>query len=263
MVRATRQKGINVFTFSIDAPKTVKLATLSAILLGPPSVEQLASSQASASLDRLAEAEISDALPPGWSLRAVGDEPPPLTSVVRTDDDAGAAPGKAIRMVAEDAAGQAWLELDDHLRPGEGLLSWRWRVDRHLTGVVLREAELDDAPARFFVAFGGGGLFGRPRLIFYTWGGREPKGDTFISHVSDRIAVVVLRNSEDGTGQWLTERRNPDEDFRRAFDRDPDEIRAVGLMADTDQLGARAEVWLRDVRWESRGERRPSLLGPG
>ncbi len=59
------------------------------------------------------------------------------------------------------------------------------------------------------------------------------------------------------------QRRSPDEDFRRAFDRDPDEIRAVGLMADTDQLGARAEVWLRDVRWESRGERRPSLLGPG
>ncbi len=75
--------------------------------------------------------------------------------------------------------------------------------------------------------------------------------------------MVVLRNSEDVTGQWLTERRNPDEDFRRAYDRDPDEIRAVGLMADTDQLGARAEVWLRDVRWESRGERRPSLLGPG
>ena len=140
-------------------------------------------------------------------------------------------------------------------RRREGLLSWSWRVDRHLTGVVLREAELDDAPARFFVAFGGGGLFGRPRLIFYTWGGREPKGDTFISHVSDRIAVVVLRNSEDATGQWLTERRNPDEDFRRAFDHDPAEIRAVGLMADTDQLGARAEVWLRDVRWESRGKR--------
>jgi len=75
--------------------------------------------------------------------------------------------------------------------------------------------------------------------------------------------VVVLRNSQDGAGRWLTERRNPDEDFRRAFDRDPDEIRAVGLMVDTDQLGARAEVWLRDVRWESSGERRPSLLGPG
>ncbi len=255
LLRATLQKGINVFTFSIDGPKTVMLATLGAILLGPPSVEQLASLQASVSLDRLAGAEIGDELPPGWSLRAVRDELPALTSVVRTDADAGAAPGKAIRMVAENAAGQAWLELDDHLQPSEGLLSWRWRVDRHLIGVVLREAELDDAPARFFVSFGGGGLFGRPRLIFYTWGDQEPKGDTFISHVSGRIAVVVLRNSQDGTGQWLTERRNPDEDFRRAFDRDPDEIRAVGLMADTDQLGARAEVWLRDVRWESRGER--------
>ncbi len=39
------------------------LATLVAILLGPPSVEQLASLQASNSLDRLAGAEIGDALP--------------------------------------------------------------------------------------------------------------------------------------------------------------------------------------------------------
>ncbi len=50
------------------------LATLVAILLGPPDVEQLASLQASNSLDRLAGAEIGDALPPGWRLRAVGDE---------------------------------------------------------------------------------------------------------------------------------------------------------------------------------------------
>ena len=150
--------------------RTLGLALVVGVgLVGPPSVEQLASPQASASLDHLAEAEIGDALPPGWSVRAVGDAAPPLTSVVRTDADAGAAPGKAIRMVAEDAAGQAWLELDDHLRPGEGLLSWRWRVDRHLNSVVLREAELDDAPARFFVAFGRRRLFGRPRLIFYTW----------------------------------------------------------------------------------------------
>ena len=244
-----------MFTFSIEGPKRAMLATLGAILLGAAGLDQLATPQASVSLDRLAEAGVGDALPPGWSLRAVRGELPTVTSVVRTYADPGAAPGKAIRMVAENAAGQAWLELDDHLQPDEGLLSWRWRVDRHLTGVVLREAEFDDAPARFFVSFGGGGLFGRPRVIFYTWGDREPKGDTFISHVSGRIAVVVLRNSQDGTGQWLTERRNPDEDFRRAFDRDPDEIRAVGLMADTDQLGARAEVWLRDVRWESRGER--------
>lgn len=112
-----------MFTFSIDSSRTVMLATLGAILLGPPSVERLASLQASNSLDRLAGAEIGDALPPGWRLRAVEDEPPALTVVVRTDDDGGAAPGKAIRMVAEDAAGQAWLELDDHLQPGEGLLS--------------------------------------------------------------------------------------------------------------------------------------------
>ena len=74
--------------------------------------------------------------------------------------------------------------------------------------------------------------------------------DAFLSHASNRFGVVVIRNGADSTGAWYTERRNPVADFRRVVGRDPDEIRAVGLMVDTDQLGGRAEVRLHTIRWE-------------
>jgi hypothetical protein len=52
---------------------------------------------------------------------------------------------------------------------------------------VLQEPDLDDAPAQVFVVFGGGGLLGRPRTVFYTWGWGEEKGHTFSSHVGGRV----------------------------------------------------------------------------
>lgn len=194
-------------------------------------------------LGGIAESRIGEPLPAGWTVRSVRGQVPPTTSVERIDN----APALAMR--ADSAAGQAWLELEHALEPDDLELLWEWRVITHLPGAALREVERDDSPARFFVVFGGGGLFGRPRVLFYSWGGAEEMHeDAFISHASDRLGVIVVRNASDRLGTWVEERRNLAEDFRRVFGRDPDEVRAVGLMSDTDQLGGRSETHLRAIR---------------
>ena len=201
--------------------------------------------QESVRLDRIEEASDGGALPPGWSLRAVAGQRLPD---VRVEEVEGAL---ALVLVADSAAGQAWLELDEPLDPTAGALSWKWSISARPRGASLRIPEMDDSPARFFVVFGGGGLFRRPRVLFYSWGQDEVVDDAFLSHVTDRFGVVVIRNAADSTGAWYTERRDPEADFHRVFGRDPDEIRALGLMVDTDQMGGRAEVWLHNVRWET------------
>lgn len=194
-------------------------------------------------LGGIAESGIGEGLPDGWTLRSVRGERPPMTSVEWIDDAA------ALGMRTDAAAGQAWLELDPSLEPEGVELLWEWRIATHLPGVALRDVDRDDSPARFFVVFGGGGLFGRPRVLFYSWGGEEEKReDAFFSHVSDRLGIIVIRNSSDRLGVWVEERRNLAEDFRRVFSREPDEIRAVGLMSDTDQLGGHSEAHLREIR---------------
>lgn len=203
----------------------------------------LASGQEAVRLDRLAESQASSGVASGWRLRAVGDAPLAETRVERVDG------ALALILSADSAAGQAWMELDEPLDPGAGTLSWEWSLAQGLQGTSLRDPDRDDAAGRFFVVFGGAGLFGRPRIIFYSWGRDEAADEAFLSHVSDRAGVVVVRNGSDRVGDWHTERRDPAADFRRVFGRDPDEIRAVGLMADTDQLGGRAEVRLRVIRW--------------
>jgi hypothetical protein len=194
-------------------------------------------------LDGLDRTLPGEPVPYGWQLRAVNGARPPAAGMVWYADR------PALMLTAAGAAGQSWLELEDPLEPRGGELRWRWRVAAHVPGADLRDPERDDAPGRVFVAFGRPGLFSRPRMIFYTWGGPEARGDAFLSHVSDRLAVVVVRNAADRAGAWLQEVRDVVADYRKAFDEEPDEITSVGLMIDTDQTGAWASVQLSELVW--------------
>jgi hypothetical protein len=201
-------------------------------------------------LDRLDRATPGDTLPPGWELRTVDEARTPDVRIVEAAEG-----GPALELIADSAAGQAWLELEEELDPGTGTLAWMWRVEARPSEVDLRDPAADDAPARLFVAFGDGGLFGPPRFLFYTWGQDEEVGEAFRSHVSDDVGVVVVRNAADSTGAWLREERDLDRDYRRVFGdgENPEPITGFGLMTDTDQTGDSARVWLRGVRWVEGG----------
>jgi hypothetical protein len=44
--------------------------------------------------------------------------------------------------------------------------------------------------------------------------------------------MIVVESGVQRAGQWITIRRNVLEDFRRAFQEEPDDIVGVGLMTD-------------------------------
>src|SRR2546426_62635 len=91
------------------------------------------------------------------------------------------------------------------------------------------------------------------RMIYYSWGTREPVGDTFRSWTSGARLVVVCRRAADADGSWHLERRDPFADYRRAFNRAPHPIVAVGVAADTDMLHARTVAEVADLGWEAGG----------
>ncbi|MGD2071289.1 MAG: DUF3047 domain-containing protein, partial [Gemmatimonadota bacterium] len=197
-------------------------------------------------LDRIDEATPGDRLPPGWAVREVRGEEVPETRVVEIDAV------RALRFSADGAAAWFWRELDAPLDPAAGRVEWRWRVDEAVEAAELADPDLDDAPARFFVVFGRGGLFSSPRMIFYSWGRREPLGTAMRSYVSDRIGVVVVRNGSSPTGTWIDDERDLAADYRAVFGGSPDEVTAVGFMIDTDQTGAAATSFLAALAWRTR-----------
>lgn len=95
--------------------------------------------------------------------------------------------------------------------------------------------------------------FGRPSLIRrnvptlgYVWtNARLRAGDIVISpHHAGASRTIVLQAGTEKLGQWLKERRNVLEDYRRAFGADPPEmVNMVALWTDNDQTGDPVEAY--------------------
>jgi hypothetical protein len=178
-------------------------------------------------------------LPDDWILRRVRGVDPPGFSVTQEG---------ALRLESEGAAGFAFYEISKGIRPRAGILSWKWRSWTPLPDARLEDRDRDDSPVRVAV------LFQDRRVLFYTWGNEEPRGHSFESWTGSSRFVIVLRSSSDADGDWYTEQRDPFEDYRQAFERDPPYILAVGIVQDTDQLGSEAMAEVMELDW-SEGNR--------
>ena len=184
-------------------------------------------------------------------------------------DDGGTT---VLRMVSADAAGSIAhrLRADPARTP---VLAWRWKVDRVLDGADLARKDGDDYAARVYVTFDVADealtLAERIRIrlarlfygtdlptaaLCYVWDNRHPHGTTSWNAYSSRVRMIVLRSGGGEAGQWKSERRDLEADFRAAFGAAGELPRVTGLAAgnDTDQTGERATAWFGDFRLEPR-----------
>jgi hypothetical protein len=187
-------------------------------------------------LTNLGTAAPGPGLPDGWELRRVRGAPPPAFEVRE---------GQQLRIETTGGAGFALYRLPRPLGVARGALVWDWRTDTPAREANLRQRERDDAPVRVVVVFRDG------RVLFYSWGNAEPRGEIFPSWTGPTRVVVVLRGAEDADGSWRSERRDPFADYLGAFQRPPQPIVAVGVSADMDMLGGRSLAEVRGLTWES------------
>ncbi len=158
-----------------------------------------------------------------------------------------------LRATGEGSASALWrmLQLE---RPGELLLSWRWRVERSLTGNKSeRRKKGDDYASRVLIAFGPGLESGRTRGLCYVWARSEPVGSVFPNPYTGSIATIVLESGDERKGRWVREQRDVLADFRAAFDVSPDRVAGVAVMVDTDDTQTAATSWFDDLQVHYQG----------
>ena len=63
----------------------------------------------------------------------------------------------------------------------------------------------------------------------------------------------MLRSGPGELGQWLTERRNVVEDYRRVFGEDPEDPRALALSIDTNDTHSEAEALIGRITFTAAG----------
>lgn len=207
-------------------------------------------------------------LPAGWQPMLLPRRKPSELAIV---SDEGVT---VLRVHADSAVGTAAFAMQAGMadRP---LLSWRWKIDRVVAGADTNTRPGDDFAARVYVSFDVPAaelpLSDRAKMklakaiygmdvptasLCYVWDNRLPPGTRRWSPYSDRVRTIVLRSGNGEAGQWVSETRDLDADFRAAFGaRHPGPTPAVTGIAignDTDQTHETATAWFGDFILKAR-----------
>jgi len=175
------------------------------------------------------------------------------------------------------------VHIDPHKYPW---LTWRWKVPEPLPVVDNTKREGDDAPARVDVSFDGDfkNLSFGDRLwaaqvkaltgmdlpyatLEYVWGdGAEPE-TIIINTWTARIRMLMVQSGSQRLGEWVAEKRNVLEDYRRAFGEEPGMIMTIGIITDTDATSQTARAYYGDIAFSqdepARGDNLEASLSPG
>lgn len=146
------------------------------------------------------------------------------------------------------------------------VLQWRWKVNNVLQKGNVTSKDGDDYPARIYITFtldpGKAGYLERvkheaARLIYgqdipyraisYIWGSNSQAGTMIANPYTDRVMMFVVEAGEEKLQQWVTERRNVYEDYKKAFGEEPSMISGIAIMTDTDNTGESAVAWYGDI----------------
>ena len=169
--------------------------------------------------------------------------------------------------------------VHDWQGPAPGALLWNWRLDMPLTGGKatpdLTTKQGDDAALKLCVSFDHPlervPLLERTLLrlarsisgealpaatVCYVWDSAQPAGLRGANPYTQRVRYISLRGTEAPLGQWLTERRRPEQDYLDLFKNEaPDnvvpQILAVVLGADSDNTASTSLGWFEHLRWQA------------
>lgn len=112
-------------------------------------------------------------------------------------------------------------------------LHWSWRVPEPLPPHPERNREGDDFAARLYLGFEGSfGPIGR-HTLGYVWATREAVGAHWKTPYMAPARYLVARSGSPYE-DWVHESRNVADDYREIYGKAPRNVRAVGLMADSD-----------------------------
>ncbi len=123
---------------------------------------------------------------------------------------------------------------------GFPILSWKWKISNVVRSAIEKRKDRFDSAARVMVIFGEERRFrwmegAEPTgmKIEYIWASHLPRGDVFDHPGEKSCKVFVLESGEGKAGQWISERRNIQKDFKTAFGTEAPEVLAIGIQTDT------------------------------
>lgn len=157
----------------------------------------------------------------------------------------------AIHAIAQDSASGLYRGVRYRVAEHPWLV-WTWRVDRLQRTADIRVAEREDFAAAIFLIFGRPDMFNPdvPTLVYVWTSDQLPEGAVVDSpHHPGFVRSIVVRSGESRSGEWIRERRNVVDDFRKAFMKEPPAtIEMIAIFTDNDQTNEPVEAYYGVIR---------------
>ena len=127
------------------------------------------------------------------------------------------------------------------------ILEWRWKITRLPRGGDARKSATDDEAGQIYVTWPRFPEALRSRIIGYIWDTSAPVGSIFKSEKTGTVQYVVVESGGAKLGQWVTERRNVVDDFKKIYSEESGNPGALSISIDSDDTKSSAEAFVGTV----------------
>jgi hypothetical protein len=127
------------------------------------------------------------------------------------------------------------------------ILEWTWKVALLPRGGNSCQKATDDQAVQVYVAWPRFPEAVRSRIIGYVWDTTAAPGTVCKSEKTGTVTYIVLRSGAADLGQWVTERRNVREDFKKVYGEEPDSPAAVSVSIDSNDTQSAAESFVGPI----------------
>jgi len=132
-------------------------------------------------------------------------------------------------------------------------LNWKWKVSKLPEKGNFRKSETDDQAAQLFVMFPRFPASINTEFVCYYWE-TEPsnKGMTGTSAAWSKAKIIVLQAGTENLNQWVPEKRNIYEDYKRLFGKEPPSAGGVGFYINSQHTRSEAESHLGEIHFSKK-----------
>jgi hypothetical protein len=195
-------------------------------------------------VSRFENAKMVDGAPEGWELQV--KEGNPTISLEKS----GVQTHVRLFSKSNSFGIKKVFELDSKEYP---FLNWKWKVSKLPEKGDFMKKETDVQAAQLYVMFPRFPARLNTEFVAYYWESNpQNKGREGTSVVWSKAKIIVLQAGKDQLNQWVSEKRNVYEDYKKLFGKEPPAVGGVGFYINSQHTRSEAESFLADIHFSKK-----------
>jgi hypothetical protein len=184
-------------------------------------------------VDKFSVGKVTDGIPTDWTLEKKTGESD--IKVEQSGDNA------YVHFVSNNSSFGLKKEMNFSIKDYP-YLNWRWKVSRLPEKGDFLIKETDDQAAQIYTLFPRFPAKVNTEIVGYLWESNlKNKGREGQSPAWSKSKVIVLQAGPEKLNQWVQEKRNVYEDYKRLFKKEPPKAGGISIYINTQHTQGKAE----------------------